>query len=277
MRQPIREKLKAPFLLSVVLVGIMATQSVLGLTLSEMYRDVEWIRATWFGNDLVTLVLGVPLLAVALLLTRRGAVRGILLWLGLLGFGAYNYAFYLFGAALNAFFLFYVVALLLAVVGLILALSHLPVANIAAQFTPRTPVRLIGGYLTFVALGLAVVWIALWASHTFGGRPLPVEADVFKVVASLDLVLMVPVLASGGILLWRRHPWGYMIASIAGIQGALYLTVLSINSVVGIIRGLIEPPGELPIWGTLALATIITTSVLLANVQSGERGAGEAL
>ena len=44
-------QMKVPFDLSVVLAGFMAVQSVLGLVFPEQYRDVEWIRATWFGND----------------------------------------------------------------------------------------------------------------------------------------------------------------------------------------------------------------------------------
>jgi hypothetical protein len=38
----------------------------------------------------------------------------VLLWLGAVGYAFYNYAFYLFGAALNAFFPLYVAPLLLS-------------------------------------------------------------------------------------------------------------------------------------------------------------------
>jgi hypothetical protein len=96
-----------------------------GLAFQAVYRDVEWIRATWFGNDWVTLIVAAPLLFIGLVRTAVGSVRGLLLWLCLIGYALYNYAFYLFGAALNAFFPLYVVALVLAVTVLILALSHI--------------------------------------------------------------------------------------------------------------------------------------------------------
>ena len=262
-----REQMKAPFILSTVLAGLMAAQSALGLAFPERYRDVEWIRTTWFGNDWVTLVVGVPLLVAALLLVRHGSMRGQLLWLGMLGYGVYNYAFYLFGAALNAFFPLYIAPLLLSALALILALWRLRIADVGARFHSRTPVRLIGGYLTFVAFSLSVVWIVVWAAYAFGGRPTPVEPEAFKLVAALDITLMVPALSCGGILLWRRHPWGYVIASVAGIQGALYLLVLAVNSVVAIVGGLAEAPGEIPLWGTLAVATALATVLLLANVR----------
>lgn len=91
----------------------------------------------------------------------------------------------------------------------------------------------------------------MWATHVFGGRPTPVEPEAFKVVAALDLSLMVPTLVFGGVLLWRRRPWGYLISAVVTTQGALYLLVLSVNSFVAVRRGLAEAPGELPVWGTL--------------------------
>src|SRR3712207_9468082 len=60
-------------------------------------------------------------------------------WLGMLGYGAYNYAYYMLGAALNAFFPLYIAALILSVVTLILTLSRIEVAEVAASFRPKTP------------------------------------------------------------------------------------------------------------------------------------------
>jgi hypothetical protein len=124
-----------------------------------------------------------------------------------------------------------------------------------------------GGLLTCIGVGLAAVWIVMWAAHVFANRPTPVDPEAFKIVAALDLALMVPALAAGGVLLWRRRPWGYVIAALASIQGALYLLVLSVNSVVAIRRGLASAPGELPIWGTLLVVTTVIALVLLASIQ----------
>ncbi len=81
---------------------------------------------------------------------------------------------------------------------------------------------------------------------------------------ALDITIMVPALALGGVLLWRRNAWGYIVA---GIQGSLYLLVLSVNSAVEILRGLAQAPGELPLWGALAVSTTAVTFLLLANVR----------
>jgi hypothetical protein len=253
--------------ITLALLAVMVIQALTGLVFQAAYRDIDSIRAAWFGNDWVTLVVAVPLLSVGLTGTARGSTRGLLLWLGLTGYAVYNYTFYLFGAALNAFFLIYIVALVLAVVLLICALSHVDPTRVAASFGATVPVRLIGGSLIFIGVGLASVWIATWAAYVFAGRATPVQPEVFRLVAALDLSFMVPALTIGGVLLWRRRSWGYVIAAIASIQGALYLLVLSVNSFVTIQRGLASAPGELPIWGALAVFTSAVALLLFLNVQ----------
>jgi hypothetical protein len=55
----------------------------------------------------------------------------------------------------------------------------------------------------------------MWTAYVFAGRPTPVDPEAFKIVAALDLSLMVPALTVGGILrstrlsrfdgAWRVH------------------------------------------------------------------------
>src|SRR4029450_9834618 len=251
--------------MAMLLAVMMFVQSSLGLLLPEHYRDVEWIKATWYGNDWVTLVAAVPLLSIAQRYAARGSIRGLLLLLGIGGYAVYNFAFYLFGAALNVFFPLYVANFLLGMAILVRAFARLNVTAVAASFRCQTPVRVIGGYQIFLAVGLGTVWLAMWGAYVFAGRPTPIEPEAFKVVAALDLSVLVPVLMIGGVLLWSRHPWGYVIAPIACVLGALYLTVLSMNSAIVIARGLGSSPGEVPVWGPLALFTAAAALVLLQN------------
>jgi len=236
-----------------------------GLVFRDAYLDAPWIKAAWFGNDLITALLAVPLTIAALIYVRRGSVRGSLVWLGMLAYAVYNYAYYMLGVELNIFFPFYVLALLAGSFSLLLLLVRLEVPDVAEHFRERLPHRLIGGYFAFVAGGLTVAWIGMWAASMFFGAELPVEKSAFRLVASLDLVLMVPVLSAGGIMLWNRRPWGYVISALAGVQSTLYLLVLTANSAVYISRDIVEPPGEMPVWGTLCLLTAIATALLFRN------------
>jgi hypothetical protein len=254
------DAMKGALRLSVAVAALMLLQSSLGLLYRAQYRDVEWIAATWLGNDWVTLVVALPLLAAGAALARRRSARGLLLWVGTLGYALYNYAYYLFGAALNVFFPLYLGAVITAALALILELSSIAPAQLARRFDARTPVRLIGGYFVFVGTSLASIWLAMWAAYVFTGQPTPVETEAFKLAAALDTVLMVPALAIGGVLLWRRHAWGYVVSAIAGVQGSLYLLVLSINSLMAASR-------EFPLWCALAVMTSTATAALLASAE----------
>jgi hypothetical protein len=257
--------------LSVVVIALVGLQAVLGLVLPDAYRDAEPIRTTWLGNDAVTLLVAVPLLAMTAALARKGSARAALVWPGLLAYVVYNDAFYLFGAALNAFFPLYVALFVLAVAALVAVLVRLDVAAVGTAFPPGTPVRVVGGYLVVVGAGLAAVWLSFWAGYVVAGRAVPIGPEAFRTVAALDLTVLVPALVVGGIQLWRQRHWGYVLAVVAGVQGSLYLLVLAVNSVVAVARGVSAAPGELPLWGPLALVTAAATTVLLTHVPHHER------
>lgn len=248
----------------VLLVG-MSLQAACGLLLNP-YRDIAWIALGWLGNDTVTLLLVCPLLATAITGTRPSQPRWQLVRLGLLGYAIYNYAFYMLGAALNAMFPLYIALFVVAFVALISEFTSGQIARLANAFSPSTPVRLLGGYLAGVALSLSAVWLVMWGLHVFAGRPAPGSPEVFRLVAALDLGFMVPALATGGVLLWRRQPLGYSLGALAAIQAALYLFVLSVNSALAIHRGLAQWPGELPMWAPLCAATVACVLGLLRNV-----------
>ena len=260
-------KVPPPPGLSIALAAIMAVQAALGLALPDRYRDAAWIKAAWFGNDGVTLLVAVPLFAAALLRARRGSVRALLVWLGTVAYVAYNYAYYAVGAALNVFFPLYVGALVLSVFILFASLTRLDIADVSAKFPANTPTSVVGTGLALIGTSLGLIWIALWAAYVFFGRPTPVEPEAFKIVAALDLALMVPPLTLGGLWLRRKKSWGYVLAAMAAIQATLYLLVLSVGSYVAVRRGLAEWPGELPIWVALAALTGGLAFTLLAHVR----------
>ena len=92
------------------------------------YYDTVSTTAQMQGNDLITLVVGLPLLAVAAWLAFRGALRGQLLLTGTLGFFLYTYMSMSMLTAYNAFFLVYVALFSLSLAAFILSLTAIDVA-----------------------------------------------------------------------------------------------------------------------------------------------------
>jgi hypothetical protein len=270
---PQRLSMPGSFASTALLAALLLAQAAFGRLLSHLYRDSPLIATTWIGNDWVTLLVAVPALCLSARAARHGSIRGLLLWLSVVWYGVYNTAFYLFGAALNAFLPLYAATWAAAIAVLARGLMGIDAASVAAAFDRRMPARALGAALTAIGAGLAVAWTGMWAAHVFAGRPTPVDPEAFKIVAALDLSLMVPALVGGGVLLWRRQPWGYVVATLASVQGALYLLVLLVNSVLVIMRGLVPAPGEVPVWGALALATGAIAARLLAGVSEHDHRA----
>jgi hypothetical protein len=265
-----QSKQKYAVILSILIAILAAIASAGGLLLDDLYRDNAFVTTTWLGNDAVTLFVAVPILVAGMVFAGRGSLKAQLVWLGALDYMLYNYAFYLFGAAFNAFFLIYAALLGLSIFALILGLVSLDVTRVSQQFSGRTPVRWIGGYFLFVALGLSVVYLAQSIGFIITGQ-LPAIVTISEhptsVVFALDLTLLIPWLVVGAVWLMKRQSWGYVVAGILSVKGPLYTLVLGVNSIL-VLRAGITETSELPLWGTLTLLGLAAGALLFGNMKS---------
>ena len=127
-------KLKTAYILTAIIAALTLIASAGGLLIDDLYRDNALITAGWFGNDLVTLVVALPLLVVSLALSMRGSQRARLIWLGMIAYTLYNFSYYLFGTAFNSFFLIYVALFDLSLFALIYGLIGLDGTDIGQRF-----------------------------------------------------------------------------------------------------------------------------------------------
>lgn len=250
-----------------VLAGLMAVQAAVGLAAPSIYRDAEWAKAAWYGNDLVTLLVAVPLLVGALTLAARGSRRAELVWLSMLGYALYNYAYYVFGARMNELFLLYIAAFVLPAVTLAILLGRYDATALAEEFSSRTPRRLVAGYMAFTGIGLAIAWSAQWAGWVFSGIEPAIGEEAFRLIAVLDLSLMVPYFVLGAVLLWRARAWGYVLGAIMCLKGATYTLVLTVSSAVAATRGIEGAAGQVPVWAAWTLAGALATLGLLSGLR----------
>lgn len=264
-----QSKLKSAYVLSTLIVILAAIVSVAGLLMPEAYRDNAFVKTTWLGNDTVTLLLAVPILGASLIYSARGSLKAQLIWMGMLDYMLYNYAFYLFGTAFNAFFLIYVALTGLSIFALIFGLVNLDAQIISEQFKEKTPVKWIGGYFLFVAVGLGVVYLAQSIAFFMTGQ-LPAIVTITEhttnVVFALDLILLVPWLVVGALWLMKRQPWGYVIAGIINVKGPLYTFILLVNTAL-VTRAGLGGEGELPLWATLTVLGLIASGLFYVNMK----------
>ena len=242
--------------------------------MDDLYRDNTFVASLWAGNDLVTLIVTVPMLVAALILSRRGSQRAQLVWLAMLNYMLYNYAFYLFGAAFNWFFLIYVALFTLSIFALIFGLVSIDANRISQKFRRRTPVKWISGYMLFVAIGLSTVYIIQSLVFIATGQLPQIVVKTghpTSIIFALDLLLLVPVFVLGAIWLWKRRPWGYVLATMSMVKGATYTLALTVVSLWAAKAGVPGAAAEIPLWLFLTIAGLVASLFLLGNLKPANR------
>jgi hypothetical protein len=201
--------------------------SLAGLLIDGIYTGALSTAEMLRGYDLVTAVVVVPSLAVAVHFARRGSLRAQLVTASLVADLVYTYAYYLFGTGFNDLFLLHAALFATALFALVLTLTAIDVTSVADRFRPRTPVRTIAAAVGVLAVALGGMWIYYAANNTVTGD-VPVgsqlvETDtIVHLGMALDLTLLVPLYAVAAVLLWRRAPWGYLLAAVALVAGVLH-------------------------------------------------------
>ena len=216
--------LRAALVLSGMIAALMVAASVAGLFVTDLYDENAWGREALRGGDLVTLLLAVPILIAALLLVRRGSIRAQAVWVGMLFYSLYGYAYYVFGATFNDAFLAHIAILSLSVFALACALPALDYAAIAREFRGVVGVaKAVGIFLIVVGVAQGGLWLYVLANNVATGEVLhdiPIAGQ--HLVFALDLALLAPTLVLSGLLLARRRPVGYLLGTAAAVMGAVY-------------------------------------------------------
>ncbi len=166
--------------------------------------------------DVIDLCLALPLFAAAIVLSRRDSLRGRLLLGGMLFYFFYQYMQYAVMLAFNPLFLVYVSIFALSGVAFFLNLGGIDVSRLPAHISARFPRRLFIGFTLVMSAALIVLWLGRIIPYTLAGRfPDELAGMTTLVTQAFDLGIVVPLLLSTAILLWRRSAWGYLLAGIS--------------------------------------------------------------
>jgi hypothetical protein len=218
--------------------------------------------------DAVTLLIGLPLLAVSAWLARRGSLRGQLLLTGTLGYFLYTYIQMSVNSSYNPLFLVYVAVMALSLYAFALCLLDIDLAALPGRFSERTPRPAIAGVLFAAGTFLLLAWLGR-ILPTMNYRTVALENTTTMVIQAMDLGLILPLAFLSGILLLRRSAWGYLLASVAVIK---MLTLGASVSAMGINMALQNVPitaVELVIFPALTIANAIVAVLLLASIEAG--------
>lgn len=210
---PVRGSLKPVYWLSVLIAVLMASASAAGILFPSAVYPAEDLIKTFAANDYVNLFIGLPVLLVSMLLTRRGSLTGLLCWPGALFFVLYNYLAYVFAMPLNAAFPAHLTLVTASLYTLILLVSRIDGESVKGRIGGTVPTRLPGGILAGLGL-LFFTRVIVVIGQALSGGSIPPDAEF---AVNISDFLTAPAWVFGGILLWRRREFGY----VAGL-GLLY-------------------------------------------------------
>lgn len=267
-------RLTTAWVLSSVVLVLMATSSAVGLLVEGIYPEETWAVAALRGNDLVTLVLVVPVLALALAASRlRPSSASVLVWLGMLLYGLYNFAYYSFGAAFNDLFLLHVAAYSLSGIAMVLLGTSIDAEVAARGVVGGVRAKVVAVFTLGVGIALLGAWGAMSVRVSLTGE-LPQEVmppEAVHLVYAIDMGILAPMFVIAGVLLWRAAPWGAVMGVAVNASGAAYLMVLE---VVGGFQADAGIPGASwlsPVAIGAVLACLLATLALLVHPHPSRR------
>ncbi|KRE41580.1 hypothetical protein ASG74_13755 [Knoellia sp. Soil729] len=242
--------------------GLIAAHRVYGRETRELFDAAT-------AQDVVTLVVVVPLLASLALRARRGSLPALLCLPGVLAFTVYNYAIYSLSINFGPLFLVWVAVLGLSIFALIGVVATVDRPAVTQRFaTQRLPGP--AWVLIVVPAFFVLLWLAEIVPDLLSGGPSR-SATAWNVptnpVHVLDLAFFLPAAISSGVLLRRRRPLGYATAAGQLVWLALTCLPILVTPLVSSLRGH-DTDGfvALPI-GLLFLLLVVALARLL-------RGAG---
>ncbi|BAI62964.1 conserved hypothetical protein [Methanocella paludicola SANAE] len=212
---------KRIIIIASALIAVLAiVASGAGLFMNGLYKnDTKSGAAQEQGNDLVTLVLCVPLLAVSTYYAARGSLRGRLVWTGMVFYFLYVYAMMSFLSAYNQLFLVYVAAFSLSLYTFAYSVLTLDVNAVKESFS-GAPTKAAAGFMFLIAIAVSAMWLGMIVpSLLTGERPVALETYTTLVVQALDLGVIVPLSLIAGVLLLQKKAWGYALASLIFVKG----------------------------------------------------------
>lgn len=219
---PVTRDLTLAYIASLVIAfGILVASGVGLLWGSDSPESASSLVLVSPGADAANLVVVLPTLLGAMWRARRGSLFGLLLWPGALFYVLYAYVPYLVGAPFSGLFFVYAGLVTLSgftVIGILASVD----AHAVHQRLAEAPARGIGAALIVIAVA-AYAGLASAAISALGE---PASEEAMRPLAVADWALGTPVLLVGGVMLWLRLPFGYVVAPglllVSGLGGVVF-------------------------------------------------------
>ena len=256
--------------LTALIVVLAIPVHLTGLLVPGFYRDPVVLLPQNLGTDLVTLCIGIPLLAVSAIAMQRGSLCSRLLWLGALGYLVYAYGMYALGVRWNPLFLAYLALFGLSVFTLTIGVVGTDAALLCER-AKRAPVRSVAGYLILIAVMVAALWLAEEVGALLRGS-VPASVVQFEaptnIVHVFDLGIVLPAFVIAAVMLLRGRPWGYVLAGMLLVKASTVGLWVAVMIWFSARQGFGSPPAYTAFFVALTLVGLALSWRFLTRIGS---------
>lgn len=258
-------KLRPFAVLGALIVAMLGITGAAGVSNKEIYRPFlnDTIVDFQYFQDLVSLMFA-PLLAWMIVLALRGSLRAIMVWMGIMVYVAYYYAFYGFDFVYTPFYPLYLALMGMSVFSLVGLLVAIDKERLAASINHGMPVRFIA-----IVLGMTLVFVPIWLAMVYQGirTQQPQDTDLVLV---LDLPYLIPACVLAASMIWRRKPLGYLISGPLLFKAAVSGLLLTGGELLKFQRGTAPAWEQLAMYVFLALVGSVALLRYLRHLQDSE-------
>lgn len=252
--------------LATLVLTVIAT--LVGLFVPGFYRDAPVLLPQVYGQDLLTLLVAVPALAISLYFAARGSLRGYIVWLGVTGYLLYTYASYAFMTAFNELYLVYTTLLWLTLFTFVGGVIRLDTAELKRSIGEPSG-RLYIGFHLLLSVLIASLWLSEILPATIAGTVPPSIAEAglpTSVIYSFDLGIIIPAFLLTAYWLWTDNPWGYAFTAVLLVKVATLGGAVLAMAAYMIRAGHDVPLPQIVIFGVLTLVSVLLMVRFLLSI-----------
>jgi len=220
------------------------------------------------AQDIVTLIIGIPLLILSLIFSNKKSLRGKLLLTGTLGYFLYTYTSYSFLAMYNKLFLIYVILMSLSFFAFVLNITSEKLKDINTHFDKNLPNKFIGIFTIIIGLGICFMWLGRIFQSFKNNLAIGLEHYTTLVIQALDLGFIVPVAILSGVLIICKKALGYLLVPIILIKGTTLLLSIVMMIIFMMFSGVAVSIVEIAMFPIFTLICIFNLYLVMKNVNN---------
>ncbi len=237
-------------------------------------NDSVAAAAQAIAQDWVTVVLGIPLLILSCIFSRKKSLRARILLAGTLAYFLYTYMSYSFLCMYNPLFLVYVALMSMCFFALILVLISFDLQLIKKAFNDDLPVKTIGILIIVFACAIALMWLGRIVPPLINDEiPSGLDHYTTLVIQAMDFGFVIPVSILSSILLMHRKPVGLLLSSVMCMKGATMLTSLTVMVINQALAGVKMSVAEIVIFPVANLLVLFGVFVFMKKIKEPENTA----